>query len=143
MPARPGFDIPRLPVKLSEYQDDRLMQLFVALTRWTDHLAGKVAEAEVDERAADAALSRAQSQVLLAGWAGGKDDRVTLAKAERDLDPEVERRRDELDRRHAYRKMLGVLFSSTERDAAVVSREISRRIGRREDNDRRASRWTP
>jgi hypothetical protein len=39
--------------------------------------------------------------------------------------------------------MVTVLFSSTERDAAVVSRELTRRVGRREDHERRERRWQP
>jgi hypothetical protein len=143
LPARPGFEIPRLPLKITDLNDDRLMGLFVALTRWTDHLAGAVAEAEIEERAAEAILNKAQALVLLRDWGGGRDDKVTLAKAQRDVDPEVEKRQELYDTAHAKRKMIAVLFSSTERDAAVVSRELTRRVGRREDHDRRVSRWTP
>lgn len=143
MPARPVFDIPKLPIRLSDRTDDQLMQLFVALTRWTDHLAGRVAEAEVDERAAEAVLNKAQSLVLLSNWSGARDERVTMSKAQRDVDPEVEKRQAEFDNRHAFRKMLSVLYSSTERDAAVVSRELTRRVGRREDHERRVHRWQP
>lgn len=143
LPARPAFEIPRLPLKITDLNDDQLMGVFVALTRWTDHLAGAVAEAEIEERAAEAVLSKAQALVLLRDWGGGRDERVTLAKAQRDVDPEVERRQELFDTAHAKRKMVAVLFTSTERDAAVVSRELTRRVGRREDHDRRASRWTP
>jgi hypothetical protein len=99
--------------------------------------------AEVEERCAEAILSKAQSLVLLRDWGGSRDDRITVAKAQRDIDPEVEERQDAFDVAHAQRKMLAVLFTSTERDAAVVSRELTRRVGRREDSDRRVSRWTP
>lgn len=119
------------------------MGLFVALTRWTDYLAAAVAEAEIEERAAEAVLNKAQALVLLRDWGGGRDERVTLAKAQRDIDPEVERRQEAYDAAHAKRKMIAVLYSSTERDAAVVSRELTRRVGRREDHDRRVHRWTP
>lgn len=142
-PARPAFEIPRLPIKITDLNDDRLMALFVALTRWTDHLAVAVAEAEITERAAEAILSKAQALVLLGNWAGGRDERVTMAKAQRDVDPEVEKRQELFDVCHAKRKMIQTLYGSTERDAAVVSRELTRRVGRREDHDRRASRWTP
>jgi hypothetical protein len=119
------------------------MGLFVALTRWTDHLGVAVAMAEVEERCAEAILQKAQALVLLRDWGGGRDERVTMAKAQRDVDPEVEERQDIFDTAHAYRKMLSTLFTSTERDASVVSRELTRRVGRREDNDRRVARWTP
>jgi len=119
------------------------MGLFVALTRWTDHLGVSVAMAEVEERCAEAVLSKAQSLVLLRDWGGTRDDRITVAKAQRDIDPEVEERQDIYHTAVAYRKMIATLYASTERDAAVVSRELTRRVGRREDHDRRASRWTP
>lgn len=143
LPARPGFEIPRLPLKITDLTDDKLMGLFVALTRWTDYLAGAVAEAEIEERAAEAVLNKAQALVLLRDWGGGRDERVTLAKAQRDIDPEVEKRQELYDTAHAKRKMVTVLFSSTERDAAVVSRELTRRVGRREDHERRERRWQP
>lgn len=143
LPARPGYEIPRLPLKITELNDDKLMGLFVALTRWTDYLAGAVAEAEIDERSAEAILTKAQALVLLRDWGGGRDERVTMAKAQRDIDPEVEKRQALYDTAHAKRKMMAVLFTSTERDSAAVSRELTRRVGRREDHDRRASRWTP
>lgn len=143
LPARPGYEIPRLPLKITELNDDKLMGLFVALTRWTDYLAGAVAEAEIDERSAEAILTKAQALVLLRDWGGGRDERVTMAKAQRDIDPEVEKRQALYDTAHAKRKMMAVLFTSTERDSAAVSRELTRRVGRREDHDRRASRWQP
>jgi hypothetical protein len=143
LPPRPAFEIPKLPLKLSELDDDQLMTLFVALTRWTDHLGVSVAMAEVEERCAEAVLAKAQALVLLRDWGGTRDDRITVAKAQRDIDPEVEERSDAFDTAHAYRKMLSTLFTSTERDASVVSRELTRRVGRREDHDRRVSRWTP
>lgn len=142
-PARPGFEIPRLPLKLADYTDAQLMRLFVALTRWTDYLAGAVAEAEIEERAAEAVLNKAQALVLISNWQGGKDDRITMAKAQRDVDPVVEEKQELFDVAWRKRKMVSVLFSSTERDAAVVSRELTRRVGRREDHDRRVARWQP
>lgn len=132
-----------MPIKVSDLTDDRLMALFSALTRWTDYLAGHVALAEVEERSAEAILNKAQALVLLRDWGGSRDDRITVAKAQRDVDPEVEERQEGYDRRHAYRKMVQVLFTSTERDTALVSRELTRRVGRREDHERRERRWTP
>lgn len=119
------------------------MGLFVALTRWTDHLSVAVAEAEIEERAAEAVLSKAQALVLIGNWQGGRDERVTMAKAQRDIDPEVELRQELFDVAWRKRKMLQTLYTSTERDAAVVSRELTRRVGRREDHERRVHRWTP
>ena len=77
---------------------------------------------------------------MVSGW-GGTKDRVTVAKAERSLDPDVLERKQEVANRYAYRKMIGVLFINTEREAALVSRELTRRTGSYEAKPRRDVRW--
>ena len=120
-----------------------MMRLFVGLTRWTDHYAGQLAIAEVEERETETVLEKAKALVLLGKWAhAGKDDRITIAKAEVATDPDVEEWQAKHDEAYARRKMLGVLFQAAERDAAAVSRELTRRTGRMESNDRRSSRWS-
>jgi hypothetical protein len=141
LPPEPPYPLPKLPLRLSDLGDDDLMKLFVALTRWTDYLAGCVALAAVDERSAESVLQRAEATVLLRDWGGGKDDRVTIAKAQRSQDAEVQKWQGEYDVAHAYRKLVDVMFTSAERDASVVSRELTRRVGRRESNERRTNRW--
>jgi len=118
------------------------MQLFVALTRWTDYIAGLLACAEIDERAHEAVVAKAEAVVILRGT-GEKDDKVTRARAERETDPTVLKWRAKLDEAYIYRKAMQVMFTSAERDAAVVSRELTRRVGKRENNERRADRWRP
>ncbi len=145
LPTRPQYERsddgpPSVPLRLSEENDDNLMRLFVALTRWTDYLAGQVAMAEVDLRALEAVLSTAENTVLLRDWTGAKEDRVTIAKAERANDPVVQEWRQKVDTAWAYRKLMLVIYESTERDAALCSRELSRRTGR-ESIERRADRW--
>lgn len=88
-------------------------------------------------------MEKAQAMVLLSNWTGPKEDRVVVAKAQRDTDPEVTARREEHLRRYAVRKLTAMLFSNAERDASVVSRELSRRIGRQEVHERRVNKWTP
>lgn len=143
LPPKPRYELPKLPLSLAEITDDELMKLFVALTRWTDYLAGALAEAEVDERSVESVLQRAEATVLLRSWTGDKDDRITISKAQRDLDPDVVEWRQKLDVAHAVKKLTAVLFTSAERDAAVASRELTRRVGRRDSNERRADRWKP
>lgn len=120
------------------------MELFVQLTQWTDHLGGAFAVAEIDERKAEHALAVAEASALILEWGnrGAKEDRVTIAKAKRDSDPEVIKARDALDVVYAKRKLLGTIYASADRDAAVVSRELTRRIGRH-DREARTGRWTP
>lgn len=142
LPPKPKYELPKIPLTIADVTDDQLMALMVALTRWTDYLAGSLAEAEVDERSVESVLQRAEATVLLRSWTGDKDDRITIAKAERDLDPDVREWRQKLDVAHAVKKLTAVMFTSAERDAALVSRELTRRVGRRETNERRVDRWT-
>jgi hypothetical protein len=143
LPSRPRNERPGLPSDLTTLTDDDLMELFVHLTHWQGYFAGHLAIAEIDERCAEAVMEKAQAMVLLSNWTGPKEDRVVVAKAQRDTDPEVTERRDEHLRRYAIRKLTAMLFGNSERDASVVSRELSRRIGRQEVHDRRVSKWTP
>lgn len=144
LPTKPrykGVDgPPKLPLRLAELDDPELMRLFVALTRWTDYIGGQVALAEIDVREIEAVLTQAEATVLISNWTGAKEDRVAIARAERDVDETVVDFRTKLDVAVAYKKLMGTVYDSAERDAAVVSRELTRRVGR-EPHDRRADRW--
>lgn len=118
------------------------MRLFVALTRWTDYFGGQVALAEIDVREIESLLSYAEATVLLSNWTGAKEDRVTMARAERDTDEEVVDLRNKLEVATAYKKLMATIYESAERDAALVSRELTRRVGR-EAPERRERRWSP
>lgn len=120
------------------------MQLFVGLTRWTDYFGGLLAICDVEERSANLILEKAKALALLkAGGARGRDDRVTYAKAEVAVDPEVTEHEAAYESAHAKRRFAAVHFEASERDASLVSRELTRRIGRSEVHERRTARWTP
>lgn len=141
LPERPELDIPRVPVELSELADGPLMELFAQLTAWAGFLSGQLAAAEIDERAAETVLEAAEATAMIRDWGGTKDDRVAVAKASRVLDPDVAEQKQQVSERYAYRKLVGVLFTNVERDAALVSRELTRRTGSYEAKPRRESRW--
>lgn len=141
LPAQPSDPIPTVPESLSELGDGPLMELFALLTAWAGFLSAQLAVAEIDERAAESVLEAAEATALVTGWGGTKDDRVAVAKAQRMADPEVIERKQEVANRYAYRKLVGVLFTNIERDAALVSRELTRRTGSYEAKPRRESRW--
>lgn len=153
LPPRPRFrgddgevqdGPPRVPLRLAELSDDDLMRLMAALTRWTDYFAGLLAITDVEERSASLLLEKAKALSLLKKWAGsGRDDRVTIAKAEVASDPEILEWERAYEDAHAKRKFTAVHFEAAERDAAVVSRELTRRVGRKESNERRVDRWQP
>jgi hypothetical protein len=48
--------------------------------------------------------------------------------------------KDEIESLHAYRKLVETLFSNIERDASLVSRELTRRTSSR--NRTSPSRWS-
>jgi hypothetical protein len=120
------------------------MRLFTALTRWTDYFGGFLAICDVEERSASLILEKAKALALLrAGGGGGRDDKVTYAKAQVAVDPEVTQYEADYETAHAKRRFAAVHFEASERDSALVSRELTRRIGRQEVNERRTARWTP
>ena len=105
------------------------MAVFSEMTQWASYLAVQVTKAEIEEHEAEAALKVMEAKRLVAGWGGAKEDRVTLAKAERDADPEVVTLRDRYDRCWAYRKMVTTLCDNVRNEANLLSRELSKRIG--------------
>lgn len=144
--------MPTVPDALSELADAPLMELFAHLTSWAGFLSGQLACAEIDERSAEAVLEVAEATALLRGNAelhevgpmGGRiETKATLLKAHRDTTPEVLAQKQAISERYAYRKLVGVLFTNVERDAALVSRELTRRTGSYEAKPRRDGRWRP
>lgn len=144
VPPRPDYDVPRLPEGVTDLDEPKLMELFVQLNHWANHLGAELAMAEIDERAAEHALAMAEASALVLAWGQrqSKEDTVTLAKAQRESDPGVIKARDELQVIYAKRKLLQAIQSSAEKDAALVSRELTRRVGRA-DRDFREARWRP
>lgn len=127
IPAKPTYEIPDLPRDITELDDDDLMELFVTLTSWTDYVAPQVAVSAIDERECDRLVSVLEATAMINNWKGGSGDRITIAKAHILLDPRVTEARKELDEKHAYRKLVETLLQNLERDAALVSRELTRR----------------
>jgi hypothetical protein len=127
IPNKPNFALPELPRDITELQDEDLMELFVFLTSWTDYVAPQVAVAAIDEREAERDVSIIEANAMVANWKGGSGDRVAIAKANILLDTNVIKAKQELDEKHAYRKLVETLLQNLERDAALVSRELTRR----------------
>lgn len=125
--AKPKYDSPELPRDITMLDDEDLMDLFVQLTSWTDFLSGQQALAAIEERDTQRILDQAEAQALLDNWKGSSQDRVAVAKAQITISPRVMDLRQKLDTQHAYRKLIETLTSNVERDAQVVSRELTRR----------------
>ncbi len=133
---RPDYDVPELPWDITETSDALLMEHFSKQLAWQNFFATQVAQAEVDEAEAEAHLKTQEAIVMLNG------KKVTEARAERDVDSNVVAARNEYLVSRAKRKMLQVTMENRERCANLISRELTRRVGR-EGNQRRSDRWTP
>jgi hypothetical protein len=127
LPSEPPEPIPAVPIDLAELADPHLMRLFSLYVAWNDYLDVLRVEAEVEEGNAEADLKLLEA-TSMAGW--GPKDKVTFARAERDTDPEIVIARQRVTTAWSRRKVLMVLCGNMERDASLLSRELSRRIGR-------------
>jgi hypothetical protein len=139
-PETPEFGLPKLEPILDDLTDKQLMELFVQLTRWTDFLQNQLAIEEIHERYADAEVRRLEGLFMMANKPERVSEAVTWVRAQMESDDEVQAARDQLKVFYARRKLKQMLFESTERDAAVVSRELTRRTDVRNPGYRRADR---
>jgi hypothetical protein len=135
--------MPKLDADLDELNDHELMALFVGLTRWTDFLQNQATIEEIGERYADAEVRKLEGLYMTANKPERVSEAVTWVRAQMELDPGVQKARDALRVAYARRKLKAMLFESCERDAAVVSRELTRRTDARSPGYRRADRGAP
>lgn len=97
---------------------------------------------EIEERCAEDRLARLEAEALIKNWGGSREDRVAVAKAERTLDPRVQEATEALQLAYARRKITQGIVEAAEKNVALISRELTRRVGH-EPADRRDRRWTP
>lgn len=135
---QPEIEMPVLPADLTAIDDEDLMVLYSLLTAWSDYISTQVSCAQVDERAAERRLSHAENLLMISSGANG--DRVTYARAQVAADPSIIALKDSVEESHAYRKLVESLAVNVERDAALVSRELTRRTSSRSRSS--SSRWS-
>jgi hypothetical protein len=126
---------------LTDKGDKTIMNLLVKFNRYQDHIAGLLVQSEIEEQSAVTALEMAKARHLAAAWTGSSGDRVAIQKANATIDPAVERVEKAHTKLKARRKLYAVMVESLARDAAVVSREVTRRTGGR-DISARADRFS-
>ena len=137
---KPEHEFPEIPVDLTTISDDLLMGNFAVYTAWLNYAATQLANAEIEEVKAEANLRYTQATTLVGSWdATAKDAKVTVAKAERDISPQVVAAEDRFILAKVRRKMEGVMYSNYERCANLMSRELTRR-GNGASLERRAGR---
>ena len=138
--GRPDFQIPDVPRDITIISDDRLMQLFSEFVQWQNFAATEFAVAEVEEERAEANVRRLTAEGFVLNY--GNKAKVTETRAAIDSSPQMMDAKDRVLDAYAKRKMTGVMKENCERTAALLSRELSRRIGGA-DAQRRQMRWTP
>jgi len=139
LPTRPRHVVPELPDDLTEEPDAALMRLFTRTTRWSEYLSAQVAAAEIDERYADAAVEKIKA---LKSLENKGEKTVSAAKAHAYTDDDYLDALDEQQRAYAFRKLITAVYDNSERTAALLSRELTRRVNR-DTRERRVDRWQP
>lgn len=119
-----------MPENLDELSDNGLMSLYNQFMAWVSYAKAELVKAEIAEDRSSHILKVTESKAIIGQWGEKtKGDTVTLAKARRDLDPDVLEAQDKHLEVRAYRKLVESVFERCERSAQVLSRELSRRIG--------------
>lgn len=137
MPEHPGDEVPRLPVDPTDLTDPELMTLFREFTEWVAYQGAQLAVADVEEQSAAETVKRIETMTT-ARNSGAKS--VTAAKAAVWEDEAYIDARDEHFRAQAHQKILRGIYEATEKKQVLLSRELTRRVGR-DPRDGRNSRW--
>ena len=124
LPDKPVSGLPQLPDSLTTMSDVELMESYSEFVAWSDYTTSQVAAAAIDERAAQAHLESVEAGVMLQEWVGKT---VALQKAKAASDPKVIEARSAVDERYAYRKLTESIATAMERNAQMLSRELTRR----------------
>lgn len=113
------------------------MSLFRALTEWGSYQGARLAVAEVEEAYAEAEVKRLES-IAQAKNSGAKN--VTTIKSMTYTDPEFIEAKDTHFKAYANVKLLRGIYEATEKRATLLSRELTRRVGR-DPREGRNGRW--
>ena len=141
-PQAPPFGPPTLDTDIDDLNDKELMNLFVQFTRWTDYFQNQLAVEEIYHNHAEHEVRKLEGLFLTRNKPEKASEAVTWVRAAMETDAEIKAARDTLRLYYARRKLKQMLFESSERDAAVVSRELTRRTDTKAPGYRRAERGT-
>jgi len=142
-PTQPDFGLPKLEPDIDDLTEKQLMNLFVQLTRWCDFFQMQLAIEEIYEHQAEMELKKLEGLYLTRNRPEKASEAVTWVRAQMESDPEIRQVRDALKLYYARRKLKQMLFEGAERDASVVSRELTRRTDVKNPGYRRADRGEP
>lgn len=129
IPKQPIEDCPEIPRDLTELNDAELMELMALTTAWQNYAAGQLAIAQVIEKFEESILEKLEAANTVKNHG---DKTVALSKARAFQEEEYLEARENVANAFAYRKMVEVPHTSMEKCAFLLSRELSRRLGRNE-----------
>ena len=114
--------------------DADVMNKYAEFVAWANYAKSVLVQAEIEEEQAEHDLKLVEAHSLIEEWSvtTAKKDTVTAAKARRDLSENVVGARQRLLNARAYRKLIDSVYDRCEKSGAVLSRELSRRIGLKE-----------
>lgn len=125
---KPKYELTPLPPDITSLSSEQLAELFTILTGWADYTASQLAEAQINERAAQRALDLKTNRLMVEKMGTAtKGDKVTLIRAQIATDEDVLKLEDAFEEKYARRKILEMMLNNQERDITLVSREITRR----------------
>lgn len=128
-PKKPGDGLPDLPRNLDDFNDSDLMECYSEFMAWLSYAKSELVKAEIEEEREANYARLLESKVLIEQWSDeAKGDRVTIAKARRDIDSRVVTQQEEHRKARAYRKMVESVFDRCERATQLLSRELTRRL---------------
>jgi len=124
-----------LPESITEISDTELMEHLRGQVEWQNYFAAEVVKLELIEGQAEQQLKYVEASAYLRIT----DTTVTEARAQRDRDPAVMEAAAEWYQAKVNRKAMQVVCENRERCAQLLSREITRRVGR--EPMQRRDRW--
>jgi hypothetical protein len=134
--TRPELGQVKLPYDITLLSSEQLAQKFAELTAWADYIASELVTAQTDEDTAERTYKLAFDRLLVEKMGTRTTgDRITLIRAQVNIDPHIQNAGQVLAEKTAYRKMVQMLLDNHQRDITLVSREITRR-----SNDQQLSR---
>lgn len=136
---RPDQEMPKLPRDLTELSDRALMSLYAEFSAWYDYAAHQLACAVIDEKNAERVADAVERNALLRHRTAGQN--VTDSRAAAKNDDSVINAHNRVFEAESYRRLVESIANTCERNAAVVSRELTRRTSS-PDRGRRAGAWT-
>lgn len=109
------------------------MELYVSFTNWAGYAGYQVALVEIEERKVDRVLQRVFDRYSIIYK---KEKTVAATKAMVQQEPEYLDAEDAVDVAYATAKLTRSYYTHLESCGKTVSRELSRRLARRENENR-------